>query len=119
MRAMGGAVKSPSRCSSKLHRIFAKFGRYGATAIATEISKTISSTKSSACSLPANAHWLPDQGYRTLSLHGGFYKRSRSRRAPDQVATQKSSRGEPLRLIVSSVSLIRPVSIEAILAKGT
>jgi hypothetical protein len=45
MRAMGGAVKPPSRCSSKSHRICQIRPSMKPTAIATEISKTISSAK--------------------------------------------------------------------------
>jgi hypothetical protein len=61
MWAMGGAVKPPSRCCSKSHRICQMRPSMKPIAIATEISKTISSTKVIECSLPANATRLPDQ----------------------------------------------------------
>src|SRR5262249_29773535 len=45
MRATGGAVKPPARCSSKSHRICQIRPSIKPIAIATEISKTVSSTK--------------------------------------------------------------------------
>jgi hypothetical protein len=44
MRAMGGAVKPPERCSSKSHRICEMRPSMKPIAIATPISKTITNT---------------------------------------------------------------------------
>ena len=62
MWATGGAVKPPARCCSKSHRICQMRPSMKPIAIATEISKTISSPKVIiGMFLPANATRLPDQ----------------------------------------------------------
>jgi hypothetical protein len=80
MRAMGGSVKPPARCCSNSHRICQMRPSMKPIPIATEIWKTITSTKVIiGISLPANASRLPDQRLPDRSLHSGFGKRSRGR----------------------------------------
>jgi hypothetical protein len=61
MRAMGGAVKPPARCCAKSHRICQIRPSTKPIAIATEISKTINSTKVIGMFLSADATRLPEQ----------------------------------------------------------
>jgi hypothetical protein len=61
MRAMGGGVKSPVRSCSKSHRICQIRPSTKPTAIATEISRTITSNQVTACSFRVHTTSLPVQ----------------------------------------------------------
>jgi hypothetical protein len=56
MRAMGGAVKPPTRSCSKSRRICQIRPSTKPIAIATEIWKTITSNRATACSFPGQCH---------------------------------------------------------------
>jgi hypothetical protein len=66
MRAMGGAEKPPSRRCSKSHRICQIRPSTKPIAIATEIWKTITSSKVIGMSFPGNGLGCPSKGYRTV-----------------------------------------------------
>jgi hypothetical protein len=79
MWAMGGAVKPPARCCSKSHRICQMRPSMKPIAIATEISKTISSTKVIGMFPSGQCHQVARPKVTGPFLHGGFGNRSRSR----------------------------------------
>jgi len=78
---MGGAVKPPTRSCSKSHRICQIRPSTKPIAIATEISKTITSSKVTACSnatrLPAQR--LPDRFYVVILANSARTGEDRSR----------------------------------------
>src|SRR5215467_1842511 len=80
MRATGGAVKPPARSCSKSHRICQIRPSTKPIAIASEISKTITISKVTACSFPGRCHYVAPAKVTEPFLRGDFYGAGAGRR---------------------------------------